>query len=111
MGPEPVGLWFPTQPRKLRLIEASENRIGKLADAVTLLCYQYDPMTGKYGFAITTTLRAAGVLTILALGGFIAIKLIRERRASQQPAGNFPRGDVGSHEGDRAGRCPRAIKV
>ena len=39
------------------------NKIGTLADAVMLLCYQYDPTSGKYGVAIMRTVRTGGVLT------------------------------------------------
>jgi len=53
---------------------------------VLLLCYRYDPMTGKYGFAIMRSLQAGGIATVLALGGYIWIKLRRERReARPQP--------------------------
>jgi protein SCO1 len=90
------GLEYAPKDLRLGLIEASENKIGRLADQVILLCYQYDPLTGKYGFAIMRSLQAGGILTLLVLGSYITIKLTRERRASraQQPAGNHPRGDV-----------------
>jgi protein SCO1 len=80
------GLEYAPKDLRLGIIEASEERVGTLADSVTLLCYQYNPMTGKYGFAIMATLRAAGVLTLLLLGGFIIIKLVRERRSVIHPS-------------------------
>ncbi|MGB7157189.1 MAG: SCO family protein [Tepidisphaeraceae bacterium] len=80
------GLEYAPKDLRLGIIEASEERVGTLADSVTLLCYQYNPMTGKYGFAIMATLRAAGVLTLLLLGGFITIKLLRERRSVIHPS-------------------------
>jgi protein SCO1/2 len=43
-----------------------------------LLCYHYDPLTGKYGLAIAGTLRIAGTLTVLALGGFLLVMIRRE---------------------------------
>jgi protein SCO1/2 len=79
---------------RLGLIEASENRIGNLSDEVLLLCYAYNPMTGKYGFAIMRTLQAGGVLTLLVLGSYIVINLVRERRATRRPAGDVSRGTV-----------------
>src|SRR5262249_461135 len=52
-------------PRDLRfgLIEAAEERIGTPVDQVLLLCYQYDPKTGKYSAAVMKSLRLGGVVT------------------------------------------------
>jgi len=86
------GLEYAPKDLRLGLIEASENKIGRLADEVLLLCYQYNPMTGKYGFAIMRSLQIGGILTLLMLGSYIGFHLIRERK--QQPAGNAPRGTI-----------------
>lgn len=69
-------------PRDLRLglVEAAAERIGNFVDQVFLLCYHYDPATGKYGFAIMNALRVAGVLTVLALALFIGGSLRSEKR-------------------------------
>src|SRR4029077_4361958 len=65
-------------PKDLRLglIQASENKIGTLADQVLLYCYHYDPMTGKYGAIISRVLQLSALATILALGIFMTV-LIR----------------------------------
>jgi hypothetical protein len=49
------------------------------------MCYQYDPTSGKYGFAIMTALRTGGILTILALGTFIGVSIYRDRRTALVP--------------------------
>jgi protein SCO1 len=74
-------------PRDLRyaIVEASEGRIGNVADALLLYCYHYDPMTGRYGFVIMRALRLAGAATVLVLGTFIFVMIRRESR-SQNPA-------------------------
>jgi protein SCO1/2 len=71
-------------PRDLRLaiIDASSGTIGSPVDALLLYCYHYDPMTGRYGFAIMRAMRIAGATTVLALGGFVFIMLRRERVAA-----------------------------
>ena len=46
------GVEFAPKDLRLGLIQASENKIGTLADQVLLYCYHYDPTTGKYGAII-----------------------------------------------------------
>ena len=77
------GLEYAPRDLRLGLIEASENKIGGLSDQVLLLCYQYNPMTSKYGFAIMRSLQAGGIMTLLALGGYIVTRILRERRANR----------------------------
>ncbi len=56
-------------PRDLRLglVEASQGKIGTLADQVMLLCYHYDPTTGQYGLILINLIRIGGVLTVAGL--------------------------------------------
>jgi len=76
-------------PRDLRLglIEAAEGRIGSPIDQVLLLCYHYDPLTGRYGLIIMNVIRLVGLATVLVLGGFIVVMLRRDRRAASKVAG------------------------
>jgi protein SCO1/2 len=69
-------------PRDLRfaLIEASQNKVGTLADQVMLFCYHYDPTTGKYGVLINRVMQLLGTATVVLLAGFILVSLWRERR-------------------------------
>jgi len=69
-------------PRDLRyaIVEASEGRVGNIADALLLYCYHYDPMTGRYGLAIMRAMRIAGATTVLALGVFIVFMVRRDKR-------------------------------
>jgi len=78
------GIDYPTTDLRLALIEASENRIGSPVDQFLLLCYHYDPATGKYGWAILGALRVLGTLTVLSLGTFIAVSLVRDRLAGRK---------------------------
>ena len=75
------GVQFSARDLRLSLVEASDRRIGTATDYVLLLCYAYDPLTGKYGMAIMTALRVGGVLTVLGMViGFRS--LLRRSRAS-----------------------------
>lgn len=70
------------RPRDLRLavVEASEGRLGSVSDQLLMLCYEYDPTTGKYGFAIMTAMRASGLFTVALLASAIVVMVRRERR-------------------------------
>ena len=71
---------YPARDVRLGLVEASEGKIGTLTDHALLYCYQYDPMTGKYGVVVMNVLRAAGGLTVLILGIFMTVMFLRERK-------------------------------
>jgi protein SCO1/2 len=74
------GVQYPARDVRLGLVEASEGKIGSLTDQALLYCYQYDPMTGKYGVVVMNVLRAAGGLTVLVLGIFMTMMFLRERK-------------------------------
>ncbi|HYM05043.1 MAG TPA: SCO family protein [Terriglobales bacterium] len=80
------GVEYAPKDLRLGLIQASENKIGTLADQVLLYCYHYDPTTGKYGAIISRVLQLSGLATILALGILMTV-LIRFGSGHNQPAG------------------------
>jgi protein SCO1 len=82
------GVQFSPRDLRLSLVEASAGKIGGAADQVMLMCYMYDPITGKYGLAIMRALRAAGVATVGAMGVGIFLMVRRERRSGFQPDTN-----------------------
>ncbi len=43
-------------------------------------CFAYDPRSGRYGRIITRTLQATGALWVLALAGYIGLKLAHDLR-------------------------------
>jgi protein SCO1 len=85
-----LGVEFPPTHLRYALVEASNNKLGTIADQVLLFCYHYDPATGKYGVAILRAVRVGGVLTVMAFLTFLFISLRRER----QRAGTDPRIDA-----------------
>jgi protein SCO1/2 len=72
------------KPRDLRLglVEASNNKIGTLADQVLLFCFHYDPMTGKYGTVIMNVVRVVASASVIALGTMIFIFIRRDRHGA-----------------------------
>lgn len=75
---------FEFNPRDLRLglVEASAKKIGTVTDAVLLLCYHYDPVTGRYSRDAMNLMRAGGATTLIALAGFIFLMFRKERRGA-----------------------------
>jgi protein SCO1/2 len=65
------GIRFPARDLRLALVEASEGKVGSPVDQILLLCYHYDPASGKYTPAVMGLVRAAGAFTLLLLGAFL----------------------------------------
>jgi protein SCO1/2 len=77
-----AGIEYPPKEVRLALIEASNSRIGSLTDQLFLLCFHYNPATGKYGLVIKRVIQFGGISTVLMLGGFITLMVRREQSAT-----------------------------
>jgi protein SCO1/2 len=77
LEPDPVDL-------KLALTEAGQGRLGTWGEQLLLLCYHYDPSTGRYDSVITWLLRLGGGFTVLSGAAWIAISILRERQLSER---------------------------
>lgn len=78
------GFEFKARDIRLGLVEASQNKIGNISDAVLLLCYHYDPATGKYSRTAMNFVRAGGIATVMSLGGFIFVMIRGERKKEKK---------------------------
>lgn len=76
---------FEYKPRDVRLalVEASERKIATPTDQLLLLCFHYDPSTGKYSKTAMNIVRAGGLATVFSLAGFIFIMLRNERNSNR----------------------------
>jgi len=74
------GIEFPSRDLRLALVDASENKIGSLTDKVLLLCFHYDPATGKYSASAMNAVRAGGVAAVAGLAGFVLFLVKSGRR-------------------------------
>jgi len=77
------GIHYPSSDLRLGLVEASAGKIGSPVDALLLFCFHYDPSTGRYSLAVMNVVRLGGLLTLLALGTFMAVLWRRDRRSCQ----------------------------
>ena len=73
------GIDFPASNLRWALLEASAGRIGSPVDKLLLMCFHYDPSTGRYNFAVMSAIRLMGIATIAALGTFMLVNGRRDR--------------------------------
>ena len=92
-------------PREVRtaILAAAKKEQGSVITQLVLLCYHYNPITGKYGTIIVNVMRAAAVATVLVLIAFIAYSVLRRDWPSPQssPTGRGGRSTPGEEEGRR----------
>jgi protein SCO1/2 len=69
-----LGVDYPPLDLRLALTEAAHGTISSPATALLLLCYCYDPATGRYSAQINTALRILGGATVLGIG-FMILRL------------------------------------
>ena len=63
-----LGIEFSPRDLRLGLVQAAAGEIGSPVDQLLLLCYRYDPVTGRYTVPILNLLRVAGFTTTAVLG-------------------------------------------
>ena len=85
------GVDFEPKDLKLGLVESSNGRIGSPVDQILLLCYHYDPKTGKYGAVVINILRLAGALMVVIMAGGLFLLLRRDRKVYRAPLKEAPR--------------------
>lgn len=73
------GVTFPSKDLYDALRDASVNKTSGPIQELILLCFHYNPLTGKYSATIMGVLRLMGVLTVLALVGLIAGLAVRKK--------------------------------
>nr|MDA3875280.1 hypothetical protein [Kiritimatiellia bacterium] len=84
------GMMFPVLDTRLALVEAGEGKIGTLSDKFALLCYDYNPETGKYGLLINRIILIACLITVAAVAWLIIglIRLEKKRKPTTIPDSN-----------------------
>jgi protein SCO1/2 len=80
------GLEFAENDVRLGLLEASQGRSISTLEKAIMYCYTYDPIGAKYVLVARNVMKLAGGITVLLLGGFLALMWRREfklRRAAE----------------------------
>lgn len=78
-----LGIEYPPKEVRAALLQASESKIGSLANRLLLLCFHYDPQTGRYTLIITRVMQIAGIGTALLVGWMIVHMARLERRRGE----------------------------
>ena len=79
------GVKFAQKTMRLSLVEASEGKIGTVADRIMLFCFHYDSETGKYTLAAMNLMRLGGVLTVAILA-LVIWRWVRRDKHTADPA-------------------------
>lgn len=74
------GLQPPAPVLRAAVQAAAKGGLGAIGDRIILLCYHYDPQTGRYDNLVAGALKAGAGAVVLALAAFVALSLRRERR-------------------------------
>ena len=76
------GITFQAFDVKMALLQGAEGNTMPTINRLVSLCYSYDPVARTYLFSIT---RVVGAITLLFAGIFVAVLLVRSRRAKDDP--------------------------
>lgn len=74
-----LGVGYQAGDLRAGLVRARTGGIARAVLPVLLLCFHFDPTTGRYTLAIMRLIQVGGALTVLVVGGTIALALRRER--------------------------------
>ncbi|NLE48085.1 MAG: SCO family protein [Sandaracinaceae bacterium] len=74
------GLNYNPTDVRMALLEASEGRSISTVEQLILYCYAYDPGANSYALMAFNVMKLGGGLTVLLLGGTLALFWLRERR-------------------------------
>jgi protein SCO1 len=65
------GIDFAANDLRLALVDAADQRIGSVLDRALLVCFHYDPATGRYTPLVLNILQIGGAATLVSLTGWL----------------------------------------
>jgi protein SCO1 len=84
------GIEYAANDVRFAVIESADNKIGTVVDQLMLLCYQYDPVTGRYTGAVMNLIRLAGAVTVLLMAVGIYLLSRGSGSGGGRPQGQLP---------------------
>jgi protein SCO1 len=82
-----LGVEFSPKDLQLGIVEASHGSVGSLVDNLLTYCYRYDPTLNRHTLLYIRIYQAGGALTVLLLGGFLAMSFRRDIREARAASG------------------------
>ena len=79
-----LGVRFDARELQGAIAAAANRQEGSRIKQLVLICFHYNPITGKYGAFIMNVLRLSSVLTVIALVAVI-VRLARQRPRTVTP--------------------------
>jgi protein SCO1/2 len=76
-----LGVGYEGQELARRLQEAAAGHIAPAGNPILLLCFHFDPASGRYSLDIVNALKLAALLTITGIGGTLFLAYRRGRRS------------------------------
>ena len=76
-----LGVGYTADEVRRALVTAGQETVAPASPPIVLLCFHYDPATGRYTLAVTRLLQLAAGITVLTIGGALWHALRRERAA------------------------------
>lgn len=73
------GIEYAPRDMEFAVMDAAREKIGSPVERLLLLCYHYDPSTGKYSLFVLNLIKMGGALTLLVLAGVLIMLFRRER--------------------------------
>lgn len=67
------GIAYPEPTLRLSLVEASDGKLGGIAEQITMMCFVFDPASGAYVAEAVSIMKLGGLLTVVILGGFLLL--------------------------------------
>lgn len=89
------GFLFEPRDIKLSLIDSSEGKlVPSIGDRLMAFCFMFDESQGKYTLQVFRVMQLAGLVTVLVVGGGIALLIARERIVRNRSPRSIERPDL-----------------
>jgi protein SCO1/2 len=75
-----LGVGYTPTDMRAAVARADAGRIAAVASPILLICFHFDPLTGRYTLAVNKLLQLAAALTVLTIGGTLLLAFRRHGR-------------------------------
>jgi protein SCO1/2 len=80
------GIDYPARDLRLALLEASDGKTGSFGDKLVMRCFQYDPVTRRYGLFVARFMQVGGCMILIIVVAMFSVFVRHERRRARGEA-------------------------